>query len=299
MIISPCEKVCAVDPLSGLCLGCGRNLTEIERWARYSDGERMRVMAELPQRLEAMRARKHAATRRVKGSDPCASVCSGFFCLESAFVLLILVARHNGGTVAGLANYDIGSLAYYLMLASCSSAARWWCCSAGNSRRRCKAAMIWVVIALALVVGYTYRADLRGVYERVMAELVPGRAVNRGVRTVEIVRGRNGDFQVAAQVNGVRVAMVLDTGASSVVLTQEAAKAIGLPLEVLVYDVNVDTANGRTRAASVTLDRVAVGDIVERAVPALIAQPGQLRTSLLGMSFLNRLESWEVRADKL
>jgi aspartyl protease family protein len=93
--------------------------------------------------------------------------------------------------------------------------------------------------------------------------------------------------------------MVLDTGASSVVLTQEAAKAAGLPLEVLNYSVQVDTANGRARAAPVTLDRLVVGDIIERAVPALIAQPGQIKTSLLGMSFLNRLESWEVRGDKL
>jgi aspartyl protease family protein len=93
--------------------------------------------------------------------------------------------------------------------------------------------------------------------------------------------------------------MVLDTGASAVVLTQEAAKAAGLPLDMLAYNVSVDTANGRARAAAVTLDRLAVGDIVERAVPALIAQPGQLRTNLLGMSFLNRLESWEVRGDKL
>jgi aspartyl protease family protein len=84
-----------------------------------------------------------------------------------------------------------------------------------------------------------------------------------------------------------------------VVLTQEAAKAAGLPLEVLSYSVNVDTANGRTRAAPVTLDRLAVGEIVERGVPALIAQPGALRTNLLGMSFLNRLESWEARGDKL
>jgi aspartyl protease family protein len=121
----------------------------------------------------------------------------------------------------------------------------------------------------------------------------------RSSRTVEIVRGRGGDFQVAAQVNGTRVAMALDTGASAVVLTQDAAKAAGLPLEVLSYTVPVDTANGRTRAASVTLDRIAVGDIVERAVPALVAQPGQLRISLLGMSFLNRLESWEVRGDRL
>ena len=93
--------------------------------------------------------------------------------------------------------------------------------------------------------------------------------------------------------------MVLDTGATSVVLTQDAAKAAGLPVEVLTYTVAIDTANGRTRAAPVTLDSISVGGIVERSVPALIAQPGQLRTNLLGMSFLNRLESWEVRGEKL
>jgi aspartyl protease family protein len=83
------------------------------------------------------------------------------------------------------------------------------------------------------------------------------------------------------------------------VLTQEAAKAAGLPLEVLHYSVNVDTANGRARAAPVTLDRVSIGGITERSVPALVAQPGQLRANLLGMSFLNRLQSWEVRGDRL
>ena len=58
MIISPCEKICSVDPKSGLCVGCGRNLAEIERWAKFSDAERAQVMAELPARLEAMYARK-------------------------------------------------------------------------------------------------------------------------------------------------------------------------------------------------------------------------------------------------
>jgi aspartyl protease family protein len=153
------------------------------------------------------------------------------------------------------------------------------------------------VVALMLAVGYTYRHDLRDVGDRVLSELMPGRAATRG-STVEIAR-RGGEFQVTTQVNGARIAMVLDTGASAVVLTQDAAKAAGLPLEMLAYSVNVDTANGRTRAAAVMLDRVAVGSIVERSVPALIAQPGQLRTSLLGMSFLTRLSSWEVRGEKL
>jgi aspartyl protease family protein len=158
--------------------------------------------------------------------------------------------------------------------------------------------LIWAVVATLLVLGYTYRFELNDVAERVLAELIPGRAATRG-RTVEIARGSSGSFAVATQVNGAAVPMVLDTGASAIVLTHEAARAAGLPLEVLAYSVNIETANGRARAAPVTLDRVSIGGITERSVPALIAPSGQLRTNLLGMSFLNRLESWEVRGDKL
>ena len=50
-IQSPCNKVCAVDPTSALCVGCGRTLAEIESWLRLSPDERARIMAELPQRL--------------------------------------------------------------------------------------------------------------------------------------------------------------------------------------------------------------------------------------------------------
>jgi aspartyl protease family protein len=92
---------------------------------------------------------------------------------------------------------------------------------------------------------------------------------------------------------------VLDTGASSVVLTRDDARAAGLPLEVLNYTVTIDTANGRTRAAPVTIDRLSIGGLEERSIDALVTQPGQLKTSLLGMSFLNRLQSWEVSGDRL
>ncbi|HZP70592.1 MAG TPA: TIGR02281 family clan AA aspartic protease [Pseudolabrys sp.] len=139
---------------------------------------------------------------------------------------------------------------------------------------------------------------MRDVADRLIAELAPGHVAGRG-RNVEIVRGHGGNFSVAAVINGTRIPMVLDTGATSVVLTQEAAKAAGLPIEVLSYTVNIDTANGRTRAASVTLDRIAIGGLVERAVPALVVQSGHLKNNLLGMSFLNRLQSWEVRGDRL
>jgi len=161
-----------------------------------------------------------------------------------------------------------------------------------------ESALIWLLIVILLAVGYTYRFELREVGDRVLAELIPGRAASRG-HTVEIARGSGGSFSIAAQINGARVSTVLDTGATAVVLTHEAARAAGLPLEVLNYSVSIDTANGRARAAPVTLDRISIGSITERAVPALVAQPGQLRSNLLGMTFLNRLESWEVRGDKL
>ena len=215
-----------------------------------------------------------------------------------ALVMLVLIARRDAGTVAGLAADDFGALAYYLALIALIGGAV-LVMFRERFAKALEAALIWAVIGVVLVVGYTYRAELRDVSERVMAELMPGRAAIRSARVVEIVRGRAGDFQVAAQVNGIRIAMVLDTGASAVVLTHDAARTAGLPIELLTYDVAVDTANGRTKAAAVTLDRVVVGGIEERSVQALVAQRGQLRTSLLGMSFLNRLESWQVRGDKL
>ncbi|PZA12663.1 TIGR02281 family clan AA aspartic protease [Rhodopseudomonas palustris] len=118
-------------------------------------------------------------------------------------------------------------------------------------------------------------------------------------RTVEIPRGTGGEFRVVAKVNGVSAPMVIDTGATSVVLTYETAKAAGLPLELLTFNVELETAGGHTRAARLSLDSLAIGKLVERSVPALVVPRGQMKTNLLGMSFLDRMESWEVRADQL
>jgi aspartyl protease family protein len=219
------------------------------------------------------------------------------FVLGVALSLAALIATNDQDAIANLLRHDIGSLVLKLALVI----------FVGGLvlvlfRERIsvalEATLFWAVVGLLLVVGYTYRFELRDVADRVVAELMPGHVAGRG-RNVEVVRNHSGDFAVGAHVNGAPIPMVLDTGASSVVLTQDAAKAAGLPIEVLTYTVSVDTANGRTRAAAVTLDRLAVGGLTERAVPALVAQPGQLKNNLLGMSFLNRLESWEVRGDKL
>ena len=214
-----------------------------------------------------------------------------------ATMLLLLVAKSDGTIMAMRRPSDVFALSVKIALAAFVAALVLTLLRKRLSRAL-ESGMLWLAVALLLVVGYGFQSELHEVSERLLAEYLPGRAMSRS-RVVEVTRGGQGNFAVAAHLNSARISMVLDTGASSVVLTQDAAKAAGLPVEVLTYTVSIGTANGRTRAAPVTLNSLGVGGIIERSVPALIAQPGQLRTNLLGMTFLNRLESWEVRGDKL
>jgi len=57
-IETPCTKVCVVDPVSGLCRGCGRSLAEIASWTSLSVEERRRVMADLPNRMAVATTRR-------------------------------------------------------------------------------------------------------------------------------------------------------------------------------------------------------------------------------------------------
>jgi len=219
------------------------------------------------------------------------------FVLGVGLSLAALIASSDQDAIASLLRHDVGGVALKVVLAI-GVAGLFFAMFRERLSQALEATMFWIVVGLLLMVGYSYRFELREAADRVIAELMPGHVARHG-QDVEIVRGRTGDFAIGAHINGVLVPMVLDTGATSVVLTQEAAHEIGLPIEVLNYTVNIDTANGRTKAAAVTLDRLAIGSLIERGVPALVVQHGQLKNNLLGMSFMNRLQSWEVRGDRL
>jgi aspartyl protease family protein len=210
---------------------------------------------------------------------------------------LMMVADHDGGRLAGFAGHDLHAPIYQvgvLVLFGAAVTALF----PGRLGAVLQRALLWGIACLALVVACAYQFELREAGERVLAELAPVRASARG-HTVEIIRSVGGEFRIATQVNDARVVMVLDTGATAVMLTREAAIAAGLPAELIRYTVRVDTANGHAYAAALNIDRLAIGGIVARSVPALIAPPGQLKVSLLGMSFLSRLQSWEVRGDRI
>lgn len=170
---------------------------------------------------------------------------------------------------------------------------------AANVARLVISAATWAMLFVSLTGLYAYRFELSDVADRVMAEIAPGEpTVGRGGEVI-VNRRLGGEFVVKARVNDKPVAFLFDTGASMVVLAAEDAARIGLDTRALAYDVDVVTANGAARAAPTRLERIAVGPIQLRNVRALVARPGAMSESLLGMSFLENLQSYTVERGRL
>jgi aspartyl protease family protein len=163
----------------------------------------------------------------------------------------------------------------------------------------------WTAMALVLVAGYSYREEILTLGHRVIGELLPPGAVLRsesqveGEPSVRIRKRSDGHFIVRMQVNEVSLSMLVDTGASTVVLKPADAQRLGIDPERLRYSVPVQTANGTTYAAHVRLRTLTLGPIHLTDVDALVARPGALKENLLGMSFLSRLRSYEFSGDYL
>ena len=157
----------------------------------------------------------------------------------------------------------------------------------------------WVVAFLAVITGYSYRTELQGVVDRVMATVVPGLPIDSGAKEVTILRGSDGQFVVRGTADGVRLAFIFDTGASSVVLRAEDAVRLGIDPRRLAFDAEVATANGRALTAQTVIPTLAIGNVRETNVAVLVAKPGALHENLLGMSFLDRLASFSVAGNKL
>jgi aspartyl protease family protein len=132
----------------------------------------------------------------------------------------------------------------------------------------------------------------------VMTAAAPASPESSSSRTVLLSRGNGGHFWTEARVDGRRLQMVIDTGASQVALRASDAARLGIHPAARDYSVTVSTANGITRAALVELGSIEIGDIVVRDVQALVHADEALGVNLLGMSFLSRVR-WTHARGKL
>ena len=172
----------------------------------------------------------------------------------------------------------------------------------------------WLLVAATAAASVLHFAEVKDAARALIghsptASKVPaeGRAWRQGAlasrpavgRIVELKAGAFGHYRAQAEINGRPVEVFVDSGASLVVLSHEDAERAGLRPRAQDYTQRVSTANGVTRVAPMLLDRVSIGDISVRNVEAAIGEPGKLGQSLLGMTFLGRLQRVDMRAGVL
>ena len=167
----------------------------------------------------------------------------------------------------------------------------------GPGRKR--EAVIWIAAMICLGLGYGSRAELIEVYDRLRGNIYPSVALTTAQGEAELRRHWDGHYRAQAQVNGVTVMMLVDTGASMVLIPYEEAHKLGIDRDKLSFSLPVTTANGQSHVARVTLSSIKIGPIAVFDVEAAVAQPGMLKTGLLGMSFLERLDETSFSKGRL
>jgi clan AA aspartic protease, TIGR02281 family len=222
----------------------------------------------------------------------------GFASISIAFLALAVLAFADLHTpVAGLLPGEIASLlSFGALISSLLGIVH---ARISRSRPWRMSAAVALLIILIPVVLYMRRDDLAGYLDQYIGDVQPGRAVTNAENEVVVARVGDSSYILIGTINGYETRFLFDTGASTVVLMSETATALGIDVEKLIFSQPVYTANGRTLAAPYMIDTISVGSITEKNVRAMIAQKGSLSENLLGMTFMDRLSSYEVRGRRL
>lgn len=176
-----------------------------------------------------------------------------------------------------------------------------------GTRHLLREAVSWTVVAVAGAVALTH-------FEEIKTGMAGALGNNRSAdvaaapqakakipsappsgSVIEIHASRGGHFFTEVEIDGRPITIMVDTGATMVALSYEDAENAGIYLSPGDFTHSVSTANGRARVAPVMLHSISIGDITVRDVQAAVSEPGRLRTSLLGMSFLGRLSRFDMR----
>jgi aspartyl protease family protein len=162
--------------------------------------------------------------------------------------------------------------------------------SRGNLSQMLRQMALWGLIFIGVMAAY-------GLWGDVQREMVPSQAMVSESQ-IEVPRSNDGHYYLDVKINGKTVEFVVDTGASSVVLTREDARKVGVSLEGLRFNSIANTANGTVRTARITLEDVRLGDFEDKKIPAYV-NDGEMFGSLLGMSYLSRFSKIEIAQDRL
>ena len=218
----------------------------------------------------------------------------GIAIVGSALITLFVETAIIGSGEEAAADLDIVQYALLLVLVGVGIALGWRL-SASPALRTALASSAIVAIGL---IAYSASQAIEPNYLASARVKTTQTANTYEWGVVHLKAGSMGHFFAAGEVEGTDVDFMIDTGATLVALTYDDALSIGLPVHSLRFNTSIKTANGQTWGATVELGDVTIGDITVRNVQAMILDGG-LDRSLLGMSFLSKLTSFEIARDRL
>jgi aspartyl protease family protein len=157
--------------------------------------------------------------------------------------------------------------------------------------------LIWSGIAFLFIALYSFRFEFASLKNRVVAELVPSRAIKITDDQIAISASQNGHFYVKIKVNNVPISFMVDTGASDVALSFDDAKKANIDLDNLYGFRQYNTANGTITSALANADKMQIADVIFENVSVSVNE--NMKTSLLGMSFLRKFKKYEFYQDRL
>jgi aspartyl protease family protein len=114
-------------------------------------------------------------------------------------------------------------------------------------------------------------------------------------RQVLVNADERGHFTSQFKLNGRQIDGMIDTGATLVAINASTARRIGISLNPSDFNRQVNTANGSIKAAVVTVDHLQIGRISVDNIQAMVLDDKALQVNLIGMSFLQRLQKYQVQ----
>ena len=157
-----------------------------------------------------------------------------------------------------------------------------------NFGRVVKQAGSWALIFVGVTVGAGIWQDIR---DEIPAQSYAGSVVS-------VPQGPGGHYFLTLELDGTPVEFMVDTGATDIVLSHEDAGRVGIDANRILYSGIAETANGTVRTGTVRLDEVRLGPIADRDVRVSVTE-GQMPSSLLGMSYLDRFGSIQIEGGRL
>ena len=160
----------------------------------------------------------------------------------------------------------------------------------GDKNKKLKQLAIWLIIIFIGVLLYNNR--------NIFKNFVPYMATETGENQLEIRKTTDKHFYITLDVEDIKILFLIDTGATTTTITVKDAERLGIDTSKLKYNQPVSTANGITYNALIELHDIKIGNKIIKSLWVMVSRDLD-GNSLLGMNFLNKLDGYDIRNDKM